>query len=114
MKFTEKLEKLTESENRSRICRRAGLPASAISNYITNGQMPGLEPALKIAAALDVPLDWLADDSRGFPVPAKVHQIARLAAGLREADQMELLGLAMTLTARQLRQGESQSNTKRK
>jgi transcriptional regulator with XRE-family HTH domain len=65
MDFWEKLAALTiESGSKSRAAKVAGLPASAISNYISKRQMPRGDKVLVLAKALDVNLLWLLDENR--------------------------------------------------
>jgi transcriptional regulator with XRE-family HTH domain len=70
MKFKEKLEKLTLGR-RAEISEKAGLPASAISNYLSKNQIPRADKAVKIAQAVDVPVDWLFSDEKEWPAPPK-------------------------------------------
>lgn len=69
MDVTEKLIKLTADRGKAQVAKAAGLPKSAISNYIAKRQMPRGDNALAIARALDVPLDWLVDNTRDWPPP---------------------------------------------
>lgn len=66
MTFAEKLKRLTRDMNRSKLCRRADLPLSAIGEYL-NGAVPRADGAARLARALGVSLDWLFDEARGFP-----------------------------------------------
>ena len=68
MVFTEKLSRLTTGK-RSRIAKAAGLPTSAVSNYISKKQMPRGDKALALARATGVPVEWLLDDSQDWPAP---------------------------------------------
>jgi len=68
MEFVEKLDRLTAGR-REEISKAAGLPAFAISNYISKRQMPRGDRALALARALHVPIDWLLDNDRDFPPP---------------------------------------------
>jgi len=67
MTFHEKLAKLTEDRKKTVISRRAGLPPTAINNYISKQQTPSCVVALRIARALHVSVDWLIDDSQTWP-----------------------------------------------
>jgi transcriptional regulator with XRE-family HTH domain len=69
MTFTEKLARLTADKNKSSLAKAAGLPATAISNYISRKYIPRADTALRIAKALNVPLEWLADDAQPWPPP---------------------------------------------
>jgi transcriptional regulator with XRE-family HTH domain len=70
MKFHEKLSRLTAGKNKSALAEGAGLPASAVSNYIFKRQMPRGDKALALARVLGVPLEWLVDDAQDFPPPS--------------------------------------------
>lgn len=69
MDMASKIAKLTEDDNKSSVARAAGLPANAINDLINKGNVPKVDKALRLARALDVPLDWLVDDEADFPVP---------------------------------------------
>ena len=77
MTFQEKLRRLAPTINKSRAARAVGLKANAISTYMAKGSLPRIDIALKIALALGVPLDWLADDQQDFPPPAKASSSIR-------------------------------------
>ncbi|MGA2443341.1 MAG: helix-turn-helix transcriptional regulator [Tepidisphaeraceae bacterium] len=72
MTFQEKLRRLAPTVNKSRAARAVGLKENAISTYMAKGSLPRIDIALKIATALNVPLDWLADDRRDWPPPMPV------------------------------------------
>ncbi len=47
-----------------------GLPDSTINNYLAkNDSLPRIDIAAKIAKAIRVPLEWLADDAAEWPPP---------------------------------------------
>jgi len=72
MKFHEKLRKRVEDLglNKSKAAREAGLPESTISNYLVKEEsLPRIDIAAKIAKAIRVPLEWLADDAADWPPP---------------------------------------------
>jgi hypothetical protein len=73
MTFHEKLDRLTEVSNRSKLSRAAGLPLNAISDCIKKRYLPRAGNAAKMARALGVSLDWLLDETRGFP-PVRVEE----------------------------------------
>ena len=70
MQFVEKLKALVADKNKSDLARRAGLSATAISDYLLKGYIPRADKALALARALKVPLDWLLDDQQDWPAPA--------------------------------------------
>lgn len=67
MTFHEKVTRLCEDRNKSKLSRRAGLSSTGISSYIAKGCLPRLDIALRIARAIGVSLDWLADDTANWP-----------------------------------------------
>jgi transcriptional regulator with XRE-family HTH domain len=71
MTFGEKLARLTTERRipKSHASTAAKLPANAISDYISKGYVPRADTALRIAHALGVTLDWLADDTQEWPPP---------------------------------------------
>ena len=72
MRFHEKLRRRVAQLglNKAKAAREVGLPESTISNYLVKEEsLPRIDIALKIAKAIDVPLEWLADDSADFPLP---------------------------------------------
>jgi transcriptional regulator with XRE-family HTH domain len=70
MTIHEKLAKLTESYQRSAVCRRAGLHPTTLWRILKTGQMPTVEVVLSLARTLGIDPGWLIDDSRGWP-PAR-------------------------------------------
>jgi len=75
MDFWDKLAKITaETSTKSRAAKAAGLPASAISNYISKRQMPRADKAFSLARALGVPLEWLINDAQDWPPPKPKEQ----------------------------------------
>ncbi|MGE5607686.1 MAG: helix-turn-helix domain-containing protein [Bacillota bacterium] len=69
MNFTEKLRRLTEDRNKAELARKAGLKPTTISDYVSKEYVPRADIALKMARVLEVPVDWLIDDSRDWPPP---------------------------------------------
>jgi transcriptional regulator with XRE-family HTH domain len=72
MTFHEKLRMRVEALglNKARAAREAGLPESTISSYLSKDKsLPRIDIAFKIARAIGVPLDWLADDKANWPPP---------------------------------------------
>lgn len=67
--ITQKLEKLTEGKNKADLARKVGLKPTTVSDYISKAYLPRVDIALKMARALGVPLEWLADDEADFPAP---------------------------------------------
>lgn len=64
MKFEEKLRKemLLKGFNQQRLARASGVSDSEVSRILAGKSQPGLENALKLARAVGVSLDYLADD----------------------------------------------------
>ena len=65
MRFEEKLRKqmLIQGLNQQRLSRASGVSDSEVSRILGGKSQPGLENALKLARAVGVSLDYLADDS---------------------------------------------------
>ncbi|QOV88435.1 helix-turn-helix domain-containing protein [Humisphaera borealis] len=74
MKITEKLRKASAGRNKADAGRSVGLPDTAISNYIASGSIPRADIALKLARALEIPLEWLVDDDQDWPPPTSSTQ----------------------------------------
>jgi len=71
MTIADKLKRLTEERIKSKVCRRAGLPAQTINAIIFKRYTPRADVALRLARALEVDVRWLIDDEQDFPaVPA--------------------------------------------
>lgn len=64
MRFEEKLRKemLLKGFNQQRLARASGVSDSEVSRILAGKSQPGLENALKLARAVGVSLDYLADD----------------------------------------------------
>ena len=74
MQFHEKVRRQVQALdlNRSKAAREVGLPVSTINNYVsTTASLPRVDIAIKIARALKVPLEWLADDEQDWPPPSQ-------------------------------------------
>lgn len=67
MTFLQKLARLTADRHKVRISRRAGLAPTTVSNYLNRGSMPGADIAFRLARALNVSVEWMLDDSQGWP-----------------------------------------------
>lgn len=71
VKFSEKLAKLTEERDKRKLSLEAGLPPTAVSNYISKANIPRSDTALKLARILNVPVEWFIDDSDDrWPAPS--------------------------------------------
>jgi transcriptional regulator with XRE-family HTH domain len=64
-RFEEKLRRqmLLRGFNQQKLARLSGVSDSEVSRILNGKSQPGLENALKLARALGVSLDYLADDS---------------------------------------------------
>jgi transcriptional regulator with XRE-family HTH domain len=75
MKFDEKLAKLIDLRDTSQMAlqRKTGISQSALSDMINHERKPRLDQAFLLSRALDVSLEWLADDeAEGDPPPRSV------------------------------------------
>jgi transcriptional regulator with XRE-family HTH domain len=101
MRFEEKLrrEMVLQGLNQQKLARLSGVSDSEVSRILGGKSQPGLENALKLARAIGVSLDYLADDTQDKPaVPraggsspwaAEVLEVAR-ECGFRESAQLLL------------------------
>lgn len=100
VKLAEKLRRLTSGQSRARLAREAGLKPTAVTNYITRGSMPLADAALKLARAMNVPLDWLLDDDQDWPPPPAQSLAAATTLQLTEELGRRLLGVGSIMLAR--------------
>jgi hypothetical protein len=103
MDFTQKLIHLTANLNKSKLATEAGLPATAISNYITKKQIPRGDSALVIARALKVPLEWLLDDTQEWPPPPTTSASSMSTDQLAEELGRRMGGIAVAMLAKLVR-----------
>lgn len=63
MEFHELLVELMNAKgvNQAQLCKATGIASSAMSHYVRGETDPSFTKAIKIARALDVPIDALAD-----------------------------------------------------
>jgi transcriptional regulator with XRE-family HTH domain len=87
MEIREKLDKLTEGRRRKAVEEKARLPKNTISNLINDkSRRPRLDHAIAIARACGVSLDWLADDSQGWPPHGSLkHEVQKLVEDYSQA-----------------------------
>jgi len=97
VKFTEKLRRLTEGKNKAELALSVKLKPTVISDYVRRGYAPRVDIALKIARALNVPLDWLADDSQDWPPPPASIPASLTAAQLASELGRRLHGIGTAL-----------------
>jgi len=69
MDFWEKLDRLAKEKGKAKVSFQAGLPSTAISNYLSKRQIPRADAAVKIGGILGVPVEWLMDDKADWPPP---------------------------------------------
>lgn len=81
VKLHEKVRRLVGDQNRAAIDRRFGLGKSTISNIINYKRRPRSDNVAPVARALDVSLEWLADDSAPWP-PIKRSEVIDFAAAV--------------------------------
>ena len=77
--FSEKLLKMRDGRglSQAKLAARAGLARSAISDMEKDERRPYMDQALKLARALGIPLDFLADDSLDEPPPSEMTEDER-------------------------------------
>ena len=80
MEFPEKLEKTIarSGKSQSALARETGVAQSAISAMTRGERRPFMDQAFRIARALGVPLDYLADDTIDEPPIAELSGEERL------------------------------------
>lgn len=96
---------LLQGFNQQKLARLSGVSDSEVSRILGGKSQPGLENALKLARAVGVSLDYLADDTiekppaprgEGCPWEREVVEIAR-QCGLRESAQLLLAARTLGL-----------------
>lgn len=94
MKFEEKLHKqmLLKGFNQRRLARASQVSDSEVSRILRGESIPGLENALRLARAVGVSLDYLADDALELDTSRIGGQLA--------ADEQDVLDLASELGPR--------------
>jgi len=66
-KITEKLSRLMEDKRITDVAARAQIKPTQIRDYTAKGAPPRYDIAFRLARALEVSVDWLLDDSAGWP-----------------------------------------------
>lgn len=77
--FSEKLDRLIGERSIAEVARASDVPWNTVSDALKKGQIPRAPTLLKIARALDTPIEYLVDDDA--PVdhpPTKVELVERL------------------------------------
>jgi transcriptional regulator with XRE-family HTH domain len=97
MKFSEKLYKqmLSLGMNQQKLARQSGVSDSEVSRILAGKSQPGLENAFKLAQAVGVSLDYLADESL-LEDPARSDELV-------PPEEREVMELARQLGPRQAR-----------
>jgi transcriptional regulator with XRE-family HTH domain len=96
MRLSEKLKRLCGERRWGQtdlIAAVGDISKSTMNNWFSGKTTPDLESALKIAKALNVSLEWLADDGAAFPpieAPAQDVAVLKLIRAL-ELDEAEAL-----------------------
>lgn len=72
MTLGEKIHRVSEARRAelSRIASDAGIPYNTLRGYTQGGKMPSASNGISLARALNVGIEWLFDDSQGWPPPA--------------------------------------------
>jgi len=105
MRFEEKLRKqmLLKGYNQQKLARLSGVSDSEVSRILGGKSQPGLENALKLAKAVGVSLDYLADDAqeqeapRGPSLSSWESEILEISRELGARNAAQLLLAARTL-----------------
>ncbi|MBX6313973.1 MAG: helix-turn-helix transcriptional regulator, partial [Isosphaeraceae bacterium] len=97
MKLEEKLRKamILKGFNQQKLARASRVSDSEVSRILGGKSQPGLENALRLARAVGVSLDYLADDA--------IEEDTTRATAVEQAEERELLELARELGPRQAR-----------
>lgn len=92
--FAEKLRVLLAAKrvSQKRLASSLGISKSTLNDYLTEKSKPQIDTALKLARALQVPLEWLADDCLDYPPPGRelvpttmdITHLARVVADPRD------------------------------
>ncbi len=104
MRYEEKLrrEMILRGFNQQKLARFSGVSDSEVSRILSGKSQPGLENALRLARAVGVSLDYLADDklerdpSRSAEAPWD-QELLDLGQGLGMRQAVQLLMTARTL-----------------
>lgn len=67
MTIPEKLKRLAGMMSPTKLSRRTGLGLTSVHSYINGRSIPRADSALALARGLGVDVQWLLDDSRGWP-----------------------------------------------
>lgn len=80
MTIHEKLERLLETQNLTKLCGKVdGLKPAAVANILTRKSVPKSDTALRLARALAVDPGWLIDDTQSWP-PVRTEKREAIAA----------------------------------
>lgn len=104
MRYEEKLrrEMILRGFNQQKLARLSGVSDSEVSRILSGKSQPGLENALKLARAVGVSLDYLADDQLDRePAPADgipwEGELKELCRDIEPRNALQLLLAARTL-----------------
>lgn len=104
MRFEEKLRKemLVRGFNQQKLARASGVSDSEVSRILAGKSQPGLENALKLARAVGVSLDYLADDTLDLDPASRSsdpweRELLSLAAEIGHRHAAQVLMAARTL-----------------
>lgn len=84
MKLVDKAIKLAQHRRikQGELARMIGVDPARLSEWKKDVGKPSIDHAFRMARLLDVPLDYLADDSLDEPVPVGLSEAERLVLGL--------------------------------
>ena len=71
MTLAEKIQRVAREKGLElkRVAEKAGIPYNTLRGYTAQGNIPSAPNGIALAKALDVGIEWLFDDSQGWPPP---------------------------------------------
>jgi transcriptional regulator with XRE-family HTH domain len=93
MQFADKIKRLIDERgwDQAELSRRAAVDQATMSRWINGGSRPRFDAtAVRLGAALGVPLDYLADDAQDEPPPPAAELPRREAIALEMVRALDL------------------------